>query len=96
MRWLFWDCDFDSLDMDEYRDFLIHRILGNGDWSAIEWLRGSVGDAAIRDWFLSGRGAKLDPRGLRFWGVILDLPEPVVDAWVAKARLSRWNRRASA
>lgn len=58
IRWLFWDCDPDSLDIDKHRDFLIRRVLVDGDWSAIEWLRASVGDAGLRDWFLAGRGGQ--------------------------------------
>lgn len=93
MKWLFWDCDPDSLDFDIHLDFIIRRILGNGDWSAIQWLRGNIGDAALRDWFLSGRGSRFDPRRLRFWGLILNLPAPMVDEWVTKARESVWHKR---
>jgi hypothetical protein len=95
LKWLFWDCDPDSLDMDRHSDFITRRILVSGDWSAIQWLRGSIGDAGLRDWFLAGHGAALDPRRLRFWELILDLPKPMVDAWVAEARRSEWYRRAA-
>jgi len=57
------------------------------------WLRQTVGDPVIRDWFIEKRGGGLDPRRLRFWGLILDLPEAEVDEWVHKARQSTWRRR---
>lgn len=92
---LFWDCDFGSLDLAEHLSFVIRRILDRGDWNAITWLRGAVGDAAIRNWFLATDGGGLDPRRLRFWGLILDLPAPQVDEWVRRAKASPWHERAS-
>ncbi|MBP6965616.1 MAG: hypothetical protein KBC96_14560 [Armatimonadetes bacterium] len=91
---LFWDCDFSSLNWQKNRSFIIRRILDRGDWSAVTWLRGAVGDMAIRDWMLAEGGGKLDSRKLRFWGLILDLPASSVDEWVMKARQSSWHRRA--
>jgi len=93
LKTLFWDCDFGSLSLTEHRNFLVRRILDRGDWDAITWLRLTVGDAAIRDWFLAKNGGRLDPRKLRFWGLILDLPGDDVDGWVRKARASNWHGR---
>jgi len=90
---LFWDTDFDSLDLSEHANFIIRRVLDRGDWQAITWLRKAVGDGAIRDWFLAKNGGGLDPRRLRFWGNILDLPVAEVDEWVQKARQSTWHAR---
>jgi hypothetical protein len=95
-EWLFWDCEPGSLDLHKHRDFLIRRVLESGDWSAIQWIRGAMGDAAIREWFLSKNGGRLDPRRLRFWGLILDVPVSRVDEWVEKAKLSHWRERPSA
>ena len=90
---LFWDCEFASLTLGRYRNFIIRRILDRGDWDAITWLREALGDAAIREWFLLKKGGGLDPPKLRFWGLILDLPEADVDEWVRKARASVWHGR---
>lgn len=92
---LFWDCDFARLDLARHRSFIIRRIADQGDWAAILWLRRNIGDAAIHDWFLRKAGAGLDPRQLRFWGVILDLPRHQVDQWVQKARSSTWHARCA-
>lgn len=89
---LFWDCDFASLNWQRNRNFIIRRILDRGAWNAVTWLRGAVGDMAIRDWMLAKDGGGLDPRKLRFWGLILDLPVSSVDEWVMKARQSSWHR----
>ena len=95
MERLFWDCEFGDLSLTEHRGFIIKRVLGSGDWDSIMWLRGALGDSAIRDWFLSKNGGGLDPRRLRFWGLILDLPVDRVDEWVHKARMSPWGKRAA-
>ena len=92
---LFWDCDFRDLSWERNGNFIIRRILDRGDWDAIKWLRQTVGDQAIRGWFLTKRGRGLDPRKLRFWGLILGLPEQEVDEWVREARQSTWHRRVA-
>ena len=95
LRTLFWDCDFDSLRMGEHDGFVIRRVLDRGDWDSIKWLRGALGDDAIRQWFLAKRGGGLDPPKLRFWELILDLPKSEVDEWVRVARNSIWHGRAA-
>ena len=90
---LFWDCDFRALSLQTNLSFIIRRILDRGNWDEITWLRRTVGDPAIRDWLLRKGGGDLDPRRLRFWGVILDLPEAEVDGWVHSARQSTWHGR---
>ena len=92
LKSLFWDCDFTSVRLDEHRNFVIRRVIDRGDWTAITWLRLTVGDEGIRDWFLLKNGGRLDQRKLRFWGLILDLPRPDVDEWVRTARSSDWRR----
>lgn len=89
----FWDCDFSSLTWEEHGSFIIRRILDRGDWDTITWLRRAIGDGVLRDWFLAKSGGGLDPPKLRFWGLILDLPEQLVDEWVEKARSSIWHGR---
>ena len=90
---LFWDCDFHAVRLDEHRSFIIRRILDRGSWKAIMWLRHTLGDEALRDWFVKKNGGGLDPRKLRFWGLILDLPVHDVDEWVCGARTSPWHAR---
>lgn len=96
LKSLFWDCDFSTLELGKHRNFIIRRILDRGDWQAITWLRRTVGDGVIRDWLLERHGGGLDPRKLRFWGLILELPTAKVDEWVRDTRMSSWHRRISA
>ena len=44
----FWDCDPAALSLRRHRNFIIYRLLDQGDWEAIRWLRQRVGDDAIR------------------------------------------------
>ncbi len=87
---LFWDCDPVSLDLQQHRNFIVRRILDRGNWDTVVWLRRNLGDAEIRDWFLRKDGGGLEPRKLRFWGLLLDLPRDKVDKWVYKARSLPW------
>jgi hypothetical protein len=93
IRALFWDCDPASVDMEQHRSFVIRRVLDRGNLEAIRWLRKTVGDAALREWFLQKEGGGMSPRKLRFWGLILDLPRETVDQWVKQVRNMPWGGR---
>lgn len=94
LRPLFWDCDFSSLSWEDHRDYIIKRILTAGNWESVRWLRVRLGDTALRRWIEENGGGGMDPRQLRFWGLILQIPEKTVDIWVAAAKQSIWGRRA--
>ena len=92
---LFWEYDVAALDWDADRDLIVRRILTEGAWDAVQWLRDRMGDSALRRWIVAQDGDALSPRQLRFWELILDLPSERVDAWVEARRNSIWgNRRA--
>jgi len=95
LRPFFWDYDFDSLDWENHRDFIIRRILKDGSWQAITWLRQQVGDESVRKWLMAHNGGRLSPRQLRFWQVLLDLPVRSVNRWVSAAEASVWGKRLS-
>ncbi len=94
LRPLFWDCDFDSLTLDRFQSFVIGRILETTNWNATAWLRKTVGDEAIARWFMTTQGRGLDPGILRFWQLLLKLPDDKVDRWVEREENSVWGRRA--
>lgn len=94
LRPFFWDVDFDALRWESYQDFIVKRVLQSGSWEAVCWLRRSLGDAWLRDWLLAHRGARLEPRRLRFWQVVLRLPARSVDRWVASFQDNPWSDRA--
>lgn len=87
------DCDPRSVRWEEHRGFLVDRILSEGDWETIRWLRRAAGDAALRERIVSTKGRRLSPRQLRLWQVLLDLPEEEVTAWLRDPRRSIWDGR---
>jgi hypothetical protein len=88
LRPLFWDYDFEQLGWPEHRDFVIARILQNGGDDAIAWLHEVVGDTELARWLRERRGRGLDPRQMRYWQVILDLPAQEVDQWIEAANFA--------
>ncbi len=91
---LFWDYDSEAIDWDDDRELVIRRVLTDGNWDAITWLRDRLGDERLRGWMLEHEGRGLSPRQLRFWEVVLELPSGQVDAWIAGRRHAVWDGRA--
>jgi len=71
-------------------------VLQSGGTDAIAWLRSAVPDVDLAAWIRSRDGHGLDARQLRFWQVVLKLPEADVDAWVARFQSSPWGMRHNA
>jgi hypothetical protein len=93
LRPLFWDYVFSQLSLVKDRDLIIRRVLSNGSWDAVRWLRKQLGDRELRQWLIARRGRGLTPRQLRFWGVIYDLPVRQVNQWVKTAQNGVWAKR---
>jgi hypothetical protein len=89
----FWDTEFSRLKWSSHQDFIIQRILAEGDWRAVQWLRRRLGDEALRAWILQHRARGLDKRRLRFWELILPLPNNTVHSWLHSTRNTPWERR---
>jgi hypothetical protein len=96
LRPLFWDHRLEDLRWPTHRDLVIGRVLQSGGTDAIAWLRSVVLDVDLAAWVRSRDGHGLDARQLRFWQVVLKLPEADVDAWVARFRSSPWGMRHNA
>lgn len=95
LRPLFWDYDFERLAWPASRDLVIARILQNGGDDAIRWLRDNLGDAELSRSIRQSRGQGLDPRRLRFWQLVLDLPSEEVEAWLEHLRTLPQSARFS-
>lgn len=66
----FWDIDFDKLDLDKSRLFILKRILEYGDERAVLWMGNNFHRYEIAK-FLSF--ARIDPRSANFWTLILGI-----------------------
>lgn len=93
LRPLFWDYVFSQLSLAKDRDLIVRRVLSNGSWDAVRWLRKRLGDRELREWLVAHHGRGLTPRQLRFWGVLYDLPTRQVNQWVKTAKTGVWERR---
>jgi hypothetical protein len=92
-RPLFWDYVFSRLSLAKDRDLIIRRVLSNGSWDAVRWLRKRIGDRELQQWLIAHRGRGLTARQLRFWSVLYDLPTRQVNQWVKTAQTGVWGKR---
>lgn len=90
---LFWEYDVSDLNWDEHRDFIARRVLSDGTWEQLCWLREELGDAELRGIIERSEGRDLSPRQLRFWQLVLGIPKPEVDRWIHSAGRQVWDRR---
>lgn len=96
LRGLFWEHDFDRLSLARDRDLIFRKVLADGPWPAVQWLRRQAGSDAIRLWIEERRGRPLSRKQLRFWQLILGLPPAEVDAWLAARENDPWEGRCRA
>lgn len=82
LRSVFWDYPFEQLNWEVDRDLVIRRVLSQGSWQAVQWLRKQLGDPALRRWLIDHRGRGLSPRQIRFWSLLLSLPRQQADRWI--------------
>ena len=89
----FWDYPFSKLSLNTDRDLIIRRLLSSGSWEAVLWVRKKIGDESLKKWLIAHQGRGLSPRQLRFWGLVLDLPDRQVNTWVKSAKETPWGKR---
>jgi hypothetical protein len=71
---LFWDVDVGSLDPVAHEDFILGRVLVEGDWSSVQTLRRAVGDAGLAAFLARAGQRRLDRRVRRFLQAVLEVP----------------------
>jgi hypothetical protein len=92
LRPFFWDVRFDQLTWEADRELVIRRLLTNGTWEALTWLRHKIGDSELRMWLIAHQGRGLNPRQLRFWSLVLDIPYQQASGWIQAARENPWTQ----
>lgn len=93
LRTYFWDYDAEALDWEQNRHTITLRLVQVGGLDAVTWIRSRISDDDLKDFIVRRQGRGMDPRHLRFWGVLLGIPRSLVDGWVAAARANPWNQR---
>lgn len=89
----FWDYEAGRLSWETHRHTIVFRLLEKGGMAAVRWLREHMSDEEIRAFIVRRRGRGIDPRRLRFWGLVVEIPRDDVDAWIAEARKNPWYNR---
>jgi hypothetical protein len=90
---VFWDYPFSKLSWKHDRELIIRRVLANGSWESVRWLRNALGDDRLRKWLISRKGKGLSPRQLRYWALVLRIPKKDADMWVKSASENPWGKR---
>lgn len=93
LRQYFWEYDPERLSLDANRHTILLRLVQSGGMDAVQWLRQNVSDEEIRAMLIRRRGRGISPQRLRFWALLLELPDFQVDEWIASERSNPWNRR---
>jgi len=71
-RTYFWDTRFTGRELLDYPEHTIERVLEYGQWKDIRFLRGIVGDEAIKNVVKSSR--ELSLRTVNLWTILLSIP----------------------
>ena len=79
---LFWDYDAAALGWPSDRELITSRILASGDWDSVKWLMGRATKSELRRFLVKRRGRGLEPRQLRFWELVLEIPREEVNRWL--------------
>jgi hypothetical protein len=90
---LFWEYDAEALTWERDRDLVIGKILAVGTWNDIRWLRSTIPAASLRRWILRARGRGLSPQQMRYWQLVLDLPDDEVESWLSDPARRIWHGR---
>jgi hypothetical protein len=93
LRPFFWDYRFSKVSLPDDKDLIIRRILSQGSWQAVRWLRKEIGDNELREWLISHQGRGLSARQLRYWELIYALPPRQVNQWVQDSKNGVWAQR---
>jgi len=65
----FWEIDLEKLDVQQYKQYIIERILDIGDEQAIVWLQETFSKEDIKE--VLRRSRRLSSRSLNYWRLVL-------------------------
>jgi len=66
----FWDCDFETMNMQQHAFFICERILTYGNEDSIRWLRAAIDQALLKKVISQSRN--LDKKTKNYWKVMLN------------------------
>lgn len=89
MRWIFWDVDFDAIDVEAHEEGIMARVLERGRLEDVRWLIAAYGVARIHRFFREVWSPELSERTRTFWRAALQAKE---ESW---AEPPAWRRSSS-
>uniref|UniRef100_A0A7C4X8N8 DUF6922 domain-containing protein n=1 Tax=candidate division WOR-3 bacterium TaxID=2052148 RepID=A0A7C4X8N8_UNCW3 len=72
----FWEIDSKDLDLQEYRIYVVRRILEYGDVKAVAWLLKNFKKSELKDVLINCRG--ISRKSANYWAIVLGLPKEKV------------------
>ena len=85
LRGYFWEVEFDKIDLQKYRVYVLMRILNYGDKKAIAWMWKNFTEEEIKNILYNYRDLSL--KSANFWAVIVGVKKE--DVKCLKIRLSK-------
>lgn len=67
----FWDTEFEKIDLEKSRTYILKRILEYGDEYAVRWMRKNFKNDEIKDALCNFRG--YSPKTANFWAFALNI-----------------------
>lgn len=86
LRPIFWDTDFDRLEVSGHERYIIERVLEYGDDQAIRWLWRTFGPHAIANVVRQSRA--ISPNTANLWALMLDIPAEEVQCFSKRFRIT--------
>src|SRR5437016_4014739 len=94
VRELLWEYEPGKISFPKDRHLVTKKVLAEGSWEAIRWLRRQIGDEGLRKWIVEHDAHGLSPEQLRFWQLVLRLDSEQVDKWIELKRQNPWYARS--
>jgi hypothetical protein len=89
MRWIFWDVDFDTIDVDAHAHGVMARVLERGRLEDVRWLIEVYGLDRIHAFFRDVWSPEISERTRTFWRAVFSAKE---EQW---AEPPAWRRSNS-
>lgn len=89
MKWIFWDVDFDQIDVESHAHGVMARVLERGCLEDVRWLIEVYGLDRIHDFFRQVWAPEITERTRTFWRAVFGAKE---EPW---AEPPAWRRNSS-
>jgi hypothetical protein len=69
----FWDVDFESLDFQQHKAFIIEKAYDRGSWKDMKWCVNEYGEEEVKNALKNARSLRHEV--VRLTSVLFDIPE---------------------